>query len=570
MIRRPFLMAKCQSNLRGTLYVAALLTALAGCQAEDDDNRHDVPSTQVATETDPEIAEVLETLGEVDTQQLPDETLNGVMMQYFHWYSSGDGQHWNQVAENAQDLADKGITALWLPPAYKGSGGGYDVGYAVYDLYDLGEFNAKGSVRTKYGTKDQYLNAINKAHDAGISIYADIVLNHMIGADGTANVPARVVDKYNRNRIVSDVFEVEAYTEFTFPSRKGKYSDFTWKWYHFDGVDYNNKNGQGDTVYLFATEGKAWDQGVSSENGNYDYLMGADVDFDHPEVVDQLKKWGNWYTEFANLDGFRIDAVKHIKSGFYNEWLYDLRAKSGKNLFAVAEYWDYDVKKLLRYLDDHNNNDNNNMSLFDAPLHKNFHDASRGGGFYDMGSILNNTLTKYYPIRAVTLVENHDTQPLQMLESPVEDWFKPLAYGIILLQEAGYPNVFHADYYGATYRDKGRDGNEYTINLKSHKDVIDQLLAARRDYAYGAQHSYYDHWDIIGFTREGNASHPGGLAMILSDGPGGEKRMYVGPQHAGKCFKDALKKFDHCVTIDSSGHGVFQTRGGDISVWVGE
>ena len=43
-----------------------------------------------------------------------------------------------------------GVTALWLPPAYKGAGGDKDVGYGVYDLYDLGEFNQKGSVPTKY------------------------------------------------------------------------------------------------------------------------------------------------------------------------------------------------------------------------------------------------------------------------------------------------------------------------------------------------------------------------------------------------------------------------------------
>jgi len=69
--------------------------------------------------------------------------LNGVMMQYFHWYNEPDGSLWNEVADNAKDLADVGITALWLPPAYKGNAGGYDVGYSVYDLYDLGSLIKK-------------------------------------------------------------------------------------------------------------------------------------------------------------------------------------------------------------------------------------------------------------------------------------------------------------------------------------------------------------------------------------------------------------------------------------------
>ncbi len=34
---------------------------------------------------------------------------------------------------------------------------------------------------------------------------------------------------------------------------------------------------------------------VSSENGNYDYLMYADLDFDHPDVANEMKNWGTWY-----------------------------------------------------------------------------------------------------------------------------------------------------------------------------------------------------------------------------------------------------------------------------------
>ena len=75
--------------------------------------------------------------------------VNGVMMQYFHWYSPADGSLWNQLEKSAKDLAKIGVTSLWLPPAYKATDGDSDAGYAVYDLFDLGEFDQKGSVRTK-------------------------------------------------------------------------------------------------------------------------------------------------------------------------------------------------------------------------------------------------------------------------------------------------------------------------------------------------------------------------------------------------------------------------------------
>ena len=83
---------------------------------------------------------------------------NQTLMQYFEWYLPNDGQHWNRLAEDAPHLASKGIRKVWMPPAFKATGSN-DVGYGVYDLFDLGEFDQKGTVRTKYGFKEDYLNA---------------------------------------------------------------------------------------------------------------------------------------------------------------------------------------------------------------------------------------------------------------------------------------------------------------------------------------------------------------------------------------------------------------------------
>jgi alpha-amylase len=74
---------------------------------------------------------------------------NGTMLQYFDWDTPADGLQWNRVRDNASTWVSKGVTGFWLPPAYKGGAGGYDVGYGVYDLFDLGEFNQKGSTPTK-------------------------------------------------------------------------------------------------------------------------------------------------------------------------------------------------------------------------------------------------------------------------------------------------------------------------------------------------------------------------------------------------------------------------------------
>ena len=44
-----------------------------------------------------------------------------------------------------------------------------DEGYAVYDLYDLGEFDQKGTVRTKYGTRHELEEAVAALHENGIA-----------------------------------------------------------------------------------------------------------------------------------------------------------------------------------------------------------------------------------------------------------------------------------------------------------------------------------------------------------------------------------------------------------------
>ena len=49
--------------------------------------------------------------------------------------------------------------------------------------------------------------------------------------------------------------------------------------------------------------------------------MFADLDMDSPYVVEELKRWGKWYLEETNVDGFRLDAIKHIRFDFFNEWL---------------------------------------------------------------------------------------------------------------------------------------------------------------------------------------------------------------------------------------------------------
>ena len=489
-------------------------------------------------------------------------SLNGCMMQYFHWYIPNDGSLWDEVSKKSQELADSGFTAMWLPPAYKGMGGCNDVGYAVYDMYDLGEFDQKGSVRTKYGTHKQYLDAIKSLHQSGIAVYGDTVLNHRMGGDFTEIAKATPFSQSDRINPQGGMRDIESYTHYTFPGRKGKYSEFEWHWWHFDAVDYNKLSNKPGTIYLY--EGKVFDDYVALENGNFAYLMGCDCDFQSQEVQEEMINWGKWYLDTTGADGFRLDAIKHISAWFFPIWLDEMERHVGKDLFVVGEYWYNNVETLHWYLDAVKAK----MSVFDVPLHYNFHYASRSGGRYDMRRILNGTLMQQRPTHAVTFVENHDSQPLQALEAVVEPWFKPLAYAIILLREQGYPCVFYADYYGTEYEDYGRDGNRYNIILPSHRWLIDKFLYARRNFAYGVQYDYLDHYNVIGWTRLGNEDHPKAMAVIMSDGSPGQKWMEVGKPNAK--FYDLTEHIKEPVYTNHLGWGKFRCNGGSVSVWIQE
>jgi len=110
---------------------------------------------------------------------------NDVMMQAFYWdvpvdETSKNGTWWDNLSSKAAELKTAGIVGIWVPPPSKGNWGIIDNGYGIFDHYDLGNYNQKGSVETRFGSKQELLNMINVMHQSPkINVYADVVLNHV-------------------------------------------------------------------------------------------------------------------------------------------------------------------------------------------------------------------------------------------------------------------------------------------------------------------------------------------------------------------------------------------------------
>ncbi|WP_054956845.1 alpha-amylase [Paenibacillus dakarensis] len=477
---------------------------------------------------------------------------NHTIMQFFEWHIAADGSHWNRLRDAAPQLKQAGITSVWIPPVTKGQSA-EDTGYGVYDLYDLGEFDQKGTVATKYGTKEQLIEAIQACKDNGIAVYVDLVMNHKAGADATERFQVIEVDEMDRNKDISKPFEIEGWTKFTFPGRGDTYSSFKWNFNHFNGTDYDESQGR-TGIFRILGENKSWSDNVDNEFGNYDYLMFANIDYSHPDVRREMTEWGKWMIDTLHCNGFRLDAIKHINYDFIKEFAAAMREKEGDSFYIVGEFWNPELDASREFLD----SIDYQIDLFDVSLHYKLHAASEAGADFDLRTIFDDTLVQSHPTNAVTFVDNHDSQPHESLESWVQDWFKQSAYALILLRKDGYPVVFYGDYYGI--------GGENPIPGK--QIAIDPLLYARSNKAYGKQEDYFDHPNTIGWVRLGVPEiERSGCAVVISNGDEGSKRMNVGAERAGQVWVDLTNTREDKITIGEDGFAEFPVNGGSVSVW---
>ncbi|KII85010.1 glycoside hydrolase family 13 protein [Plicaturopsis crispa FD-325 SS-3] len=477
---------------------------------------------------------------------------NPLMIQFFTWDClRSDMSWWRHLECEIPRLATLGVTQIWLPPAHKAmvpDGRGYD----AYDLWDLGEFEQKGSIATRWGTREELLGACATAQSHSIDVLIDAVLNHKLGADRPESFLAVPVDPDNRLQDIGPAQEVEGWTAFDFPGRSNKYSRFQWNHTHFTGIDWDQRTRR-KGVFRIATEShKGWSQGVDNELGNYDYLLGADIDHRHPDVRDDLLSWGTWVT---NAEGFRFDAIKHMDREFLLEFITTVRQRSGKtDMFSVSEYWSGNLKIIMPCIKALQGQ----TAFFDVPLHYNFHRASKEGSDFDLRTILDGTIVKARPGDAVTFVDNHDTVVGQSLESWVGPNFKTQAYALILLRTAGHPCVFYGDTHPYT---EGYD-EETARNVAL-------LMQARKLFAYGPMKDYFHYRNCVGFVRAGDSDHRG-CVVIISNGTSDGKhaiRMYVGKQHGNATFHNFLSS-RQTILVGADGWYNFICPPQGVQVWV--
>lgn len=90
-------------------------------------------------------------------------------------------------------------------------------------------------------------------------------------------------------------------------------------------------------------------------------------------------------------------------------------------------------------------------------------------------------------------------------------------------------------------------------------------MGASAKFTYGEQHDYFVHPPCVGWLWTGDKEHPGGLAVVMSTGDAGTKRMKT--PEAGKTYHDLTGHGPSPVTTDEDGWAEFQCPPGSVSVW---
>ena len=102
---------------------------------------------------------------------VPSRARGHVILQYFE-------TPWAEIEARLPEVAIAGYGALWFPPPEKGAEGVRDVGFSVYDRFDLGDLDQRGTVPTRYGSRDDLLSLCDGTHRHQVRFFFDAVMNH--------------------------------------------------------------------------------------------------------------------------------------------------------------------------------------------------------------------------------------------------------------------------------------------------------------------------------------------------------------------------------------------------------
>jgi len=212
--------------------------------------------------------------------------------------SNGDGHgDLRGVTEKMDYLAELGVNCLWLLPIYPSPL--RDDGYDISNYYD---------VHPTYGTLNDFKDLLDAAHQRGIRVIMDLVLNHT-----SDQHPWFQAARANPNSDFRDYY--------------------VWS-------DTSLKYRDARIIFTDSEESNwAWDEESRQYYWHRFYSTQPDLNYDNPTVQEEMLKVMSFWLDLG-VDGFRADAVPY---------LFERENTSSENLPETHEF----LKKIRTFINEH-------------------------------------------------------------------------------------------------------------------------------------------------------------------------------------------------------------------------
>lgn len=217
------------------------------------------------------------------------------------------------ITKRLSYIKNLGATAVWISPVLKNRTED-EYGYHAYGVQDFLEIDPR------FGTKEDFKKLVKEAHKEGLYVILDIIINH------TGNNWGYVNDMEPGFRADGKPYE------FGF-----------WRRQHPGGTEVLGENDavwpvefqNADWYQRFGRIGN-WDDRNEAQNG--DFFGFKELNLNHPDVIDALVKVYSYWIAETDLDGFRIDTIKHVSSdatAIFTSRIQEFARRIGKQNFFI-------------------------------------------------------------------------------------------------------------------------------------------------------------------------------------------------------------------------------------------
>ncbi|MDX3313678.1 pullulanase-type alpha-1,6-glucosidase [Streptomyces sp. ME08-AFT2] len=447
------------------------------------------------------------------------------------FYQGGDLQGLTRRLDYIKGL---GTTAIWMAPIFKnqpvqGTGKDASAGYHGYWITDFTQ------VDPHFGSNKDLGTLIDKAHAKGMKVFFDVITNHTADvvdyreksydylAKGAFPYLTKDGEPFDDADHAADGAKFPAVDAGSFPRTPtvpaAKKNAKVPSWLN-DPTMYHNR---GDSTYA----------GESTTYGDFSGL--DDLWTERPEVVAGMEKiYQRWVRDF-DIDGFRIDTVKHVNMEFWTRWATALDAyakKQGRDdFFMFGEVYSADTSITSPYV---------TRGRLDATLDFPFQEAARqyasqGGSAKKLSAVFGDdykyTTDKANAYEQVTFLGNHDMGRIGYFlnqDAPqatdAELLAKDELANELMFLSRGNPVVYYGDEQGFTGGGGDKDARQTMFASRTADYLDDDEIGTDRTHASDAYDTRAPLYRRIAALSKLRKAHP-----ALADGVQTERYAADGP-----------------------------------------